>query len=127
MGDKESLATRVEQDVIDAVEELGRDRDVSKSKATEEAVLAGLARLGYRDGGPTPTRSIIGYVASGTFFAGTTLLLLSLLGSISLFGAGMGVLSTSLGLTLFGRYVVPRFEPELTNRLPRIEVNRYGR
>lgn len=127
MGEKEPLATRVDEATHSAVERLAEDRDISKSKATEDAVISGLARMGYRSGGPTPARGLIRSVAAGTFFVGATLLLLSLLGSLSLFGAGMGVMSASFGLTVVGRVVVPRFEPALTNRLPKIKVDRYGR
>jgi hypothetical protein len=127
MSSGKTMSAYPDEQVHSEVEDLAEDRGVSKAEAAEEAIKSGLSRLGYRDGGQTPTRKIFEYVATGTFFSGTTLLLVSLLGSLSLFGAGVSVLSSSLGLALFSRLVIPRFEPELTNRLPRIEVNRYGR
>lgn len=127
MSEKKPLATRVDEPTHSAVSALARDRGVSNSQAASEAVDAGLSRLGYGRGGSTPVRQAIGHVATGTFHVGATLLALSFLGSLSMFAAGMGVLSAGLALSLVGRYVVPRFEPALTNRLPRIEVSRYGR
>jgi hypothetical protein len=47
---------------------------------------------------------------------------LSLLGSVSLLFAGVGALCGSLALTVVSRVVIPKLEPDLSNKLPSIEV-----
>jgi len=117
------LATSTDESVSDAVARLKSDRGIeSKSKAVECGLKAGLQRLGYLGGGKTPAQSLLNGVAVSVFHVGATLMMLSLFGSLAFFGAAIGVLGGSLALAVISRWAVPRVEPSLTNRLPRIEV-----
>lgn len=119
-----TLSAWVDEDTEAAVEQLAEDRDITNSKAAGNALQAGLGRLGYHDARTTPVRGVINHISTGTFFVGTTLVALSLRGSLSLLGAGLGALAAALALSIAARLVVPRLEPNLTNRLPQIEVKR---
>lgn len=118
-----NLTTNTNKSVSEAVDELQERRDIeSRSKSVEVALKAGLRRLGYLGGGRTPAQSLLNGVAVSVFHVGATLMVLSLLGSLAFFGAAVGVLGGSLALAVISRWAVPRVEPGLTNRLPRIEV-----
>jgi len=121
------ISTRTDEQTHSAVDQLSEDRGENMSGAAEEALQAGLKRLGYLDGGPTPARRLVEIVSTGVFHVGATLLAFSLFGSAAFFASGMGVMAASLGLALTGRFIIPRLEPGLTNRMPRVEVSRHGR
>ena len=120
----QNLTTTTDESVSDAVAELKSDYGTeSKSKAVEIGLKEGLRRLGYLNGCQTRAQSLLNYLAVSVFNVGATLMLLSLFGSLAFFSAGLGALLGSLGLALVSRWAVPQFEPSLSNRLPRIEVN----
>jgi len=122
MSQNDPLTFRADEETHAAVEELGRDRGLSKSKAAEEALQSGLNRQGYRDADSTAARRLANSVAIGIFHVGATLILLSLFGSLSLLFAGVGALAASLCFALGSTVLIPKFEPSLSNRLPTIEV-----
>jgi len=123
---KKQLTTRADSETHSAVKRLQEDRHESMSKATEEAVGAGLQRMGYLDGGSTPARRLTETVATGVFHVGATLLLLSLFGPAAFFGMAMGALLGSLALAVVARGVIPRYEPHISNQIPTVEVSRHG-
>jgi len=125
----ETIATRTDEQTNSAVEALSEDRShESKSKAAQEAIQTGLRELGYLDGGRTPASRLVDNVAIGIFHVGATLVGLAVVGiSSAFFVAGISVLVAALGLVGVSRFVVPRFEPAITNSLPQVEVKRYGR
>jgi hypothetical protein len=123
MSQKPPLTVRTEESTHDAVEAFNDDRDCSsKSEAAEELLKAGLKRHGYAHGSATRATRSVSMLAIGTFHVGATLILLSLLGPLSLLVGGVAVMVASLTLSVVSRLVIPRFEPELSNRLPTIEV-----
>jgi len=126
MASKDTLGTRADDDLHEAVESLGEDRGLGKSEAVEVALQAGVSRLGYRGDGHTPAQEVAYVTAAGMWFVAVTLIVLSVFGSVALIQAGVTVLFGALGVFASGRVVIPRVEPGLTNRLPRIEVSRYG-
>jgi len=122
-----TVAAHTDEKTANEVEELGEDRDLSNSQAANRALQAGLGRLGYRDEGHTPGQEIAYSAATGLWFAAVTMLALSALGSIALQYASVTTLFGSLGVFASAKVAIPRVEPGLTNRLPKIEVSRYGR
>lgn len=124
---RRTLGSDVPEQVHDAIDQLREDRGWEhKSRAHRTAVKHGLAQLGYLDGGRTRAQRTVETVAIGLLCIGATLAVLSVLTSVALLYGGMGVLFGALGTMLASRMVLPRFEPRLTNRLPQIEVTRYG-
>jgi hypothetical protein len=122
----ETVAASTDGETANAVGRLAEDRDITNSKAADQALRVGLSRLGYGAGGRTPAQETAEFVATGLWFVATTLIVLSALGSVALMYAGVTVLFGSLGVFASARVVIPRVEPGLTNRLPKIEVTRYG-
>jgi hypothetical protein len=127
MASNDTLGTRADDDLHEAVEALGDDRSLGKSEAVEVALRAGLSRLGYRPGGKTPAQQSAESLGVGVFTVGITLIVLSALGSVALLYAGVTTVFGALGVFASARVVIPRVEPGLTKRLPKIEVSRYGR
>jgi hypothetical protein len=124
---RRTLGSDVPEEMHNAIDELREDRGWEhKSKAHRAAVEQGLAQLGYLDGGKTPAQRTVETVAVGLLCVGATLAVLSLLTSVTLLYGGLGVLFGALGTMVASRVVLPRFEPHVTNRLPRIEVTRHG-
>lgn len=124
---RRTLGSDVPEQVHEAIEQLRDDRGLEhKADAHRQAVEQGLAQLGYLDGGRTAAQRGIETIAVGLLCVGTTLAVLSVLTTVALLYGGMGVLFGALGAMLASRVVLPRFEPAVTNRLPRIEVTRYG-
>jgi len=122
-----TLGSDVPDRIHDAVEQLRADRGLEhKSDAHRQAVERGLAQLGYLDGGPTAAQRAVETIAVGLLCIGATLAVLSALTSVALLYGGMGVLFGALGTMVASRAVLPRFEPAVTNRLPKIEVTRHG-
>jgi len=76
--------------------------------------------------GPTAAQRAVETIAVGLLCIGATLAVLSALTSVALLYGGMGVLFGALGTMVASRAVLPRFEPAVTNRLPKIEVTRHG-
>jgi len=122
MARRKVISISTDEPTHTAVEQLQDDRDCSKSEAAETALSVGLDRLGYGRGAGTPAGRLVDVAAIGVFHVGATLVLLSLLGSVSLLFAGVGALFGSLGLTAVSRVVIPKLEPDLSNKLPSIEV-----
>ena len=122
MSNREPLSTRVDQQTYDAVDRLRDDRGGDRSAAVRDALSAGLADLGYLNDGRTHAQRIAGRVATALLAVGATLVALSLAGSLSLLVAGVGVCAGAFSTTVVGRYVVPRYEPDLSRRIPSIEV-----
>jgi len=122
VSNREPLSTRVDQQTYDAVDRLCDDRGGDRSAAVRDALSAGLADLGYLNDGRTHAQRIAGRVATALLAVGATLVALSLAGSLSLLVAGVGVCAGGFSTTVVGRYVIPRYEPSLSRRIPSIEV-----
>lgn len=122
MSNREPLSTRVDQQTYDAVDRLRDDRGGDRSAAVRDALSAGLSDLGYLNDGRTHAQRIAGQVATALLAVGATLVALSLAGSLSLLVAGVGVCAGAFSTTVVGRYVIPRYEPGLSRRIPSIEV-----
>lgn len=121
------ITTRTDERTHAAVDRFADDDDLTKSDAAQTALQSGLKQLGYLGGGRTRAQRLLEHVAVGVFHVGATLVVLSLLGSLSLLFAGSGALFGALAVIAISRSVIPRYEPTLSARLPRIEVGTHGR
>jgi len=120
------ISAYTDDDTADAVQDLAENRDLSQSQAADKAIRAGLGRMGYQTGGRTPAQETAYAAATGLWFAAVTLIALSVFGSVTLMYAGVTTLFGALGVFASAKVVIPRAEPGLTNRLPKIEVRRHG-
>lgn len=126
---QEQIKTTVCNRTHDAVENFRRANGMEyKSDAARKVLERGLSDLGYLSGGAaiTPARRLAREVAKLLFFVSATLLMLSLGFQAEYLAPGVGVFAGSLLVFATDRYVLRSIEPAVTNRLPRIEVNRRG-
>jgi Ribbon-helix-helix protein, copG family. len=121
---RKTLGTRADEQIHEAIEALAADRGMSKSDAVELTIANGLEHLGYDRARSSPAVRILTHAAVGMFHVGATLVLLSALTSISFAFAGVMVGMAALATVIIADYVVPRFEPGISNALPRLV--RYG-
>jgi len=124
---RRQVSARVDDDIHDGVEQLQRDmRYGSKSDAARDALEAGLAQLGYlsEGAGRTPARRIARHVSHMLFYVAAVLLVLSATTTLAFTFPAIGVLGGSVGMRAVDRWVLRSIEPAVTNRLPRVEVNR---
>jgi drug/metabolite transporter (DMT)-like permease len=110
--------------VHEAIEALATDRRLKKSEAVDLAIAVGLDQLGYHRARASPAVRILRHAAVGMFHVGATLVVLSALTSISFAFAGVMVALAALVTVIVADLVVPRFEPRISNALPRLV--RYG-
>jgi drug/metabolite transporter (DMT)-like permease len=110
--------------VHEAIEALATDRRLKKSEAIDLVIAVGLDRLGYHRARTSPAVRILRHAAVGMFHVGATLVVLSALTSISFAFAGVMVGLAALVTVIVADIVVPRFEPRISNALPRLV--RYG-
>jgi len=126
---KRQLNSRVPEHVADAVEKLQRDRRMEHtSDAMQEALLTGLAELGYLgDGvGLTPARRLAKHISRMLLYVAATLALLSIGYGLQFGAPAAGVAVGSLSVWLADRYVLQEVEPAVTNKLPKVEVSKRG-
>ncbi|UIP01743.1 ribbon-helix-helix protein, CopG family (plasmid) [Halobaculum sp. CBA1158] len=128
-GERNQLKTDVSDDLDEAVDDLRRAREMQHtSEAVREAIETGVTELGYLSEGPrmTPVRQHVRRIANLLFAASMTLFVLSAVTSAEYSFAGLGVFAGCIFAMGVERFVIPRFEPALSRRLPSLEVKRRG-
>lgn len=124
MSTRKTLGTRADEQIHEAIEALASDRGLSKSDAVDLSIITGLEHLGYDRARSSPAVRILKHAAVGMFHVGATLVVLSALTSISFAFAGAMVGLASMLTVIIADVIVPRFEPGISNALPRLV--RYG-
>lgn len=129
MSSKTIVSVQVSDDTAQNIERLKDDNESAKSDAIRLALSTGLATLGYdtRGKGQTPAQRLVRHVAEALGYVGTTVVAVSFIASVEFFFVGMAILLAGLLVAVAERVLVPRFEPNLSNRLPKIEVSTNGR
>lgn len=125
MSQKQAKTT-VRQSTYDAIEEMERTLSLEyRSDAIRLALRHGLSDMGYLADGAciTPARRIVREVGKLLLIVSATLATLSVTAGVAFVGPAAGVFLASVGVFALDRWLLPRLEPELTNRIPRISVS----
>lgn len=95
-----------------------------RSDAIRVALRRGLSNLGYLGGGAaiTPGRKLVREIAKLLLYVAATLAVLSVGTGLAMLSAALGVWAGSMALFATDRWVLPRVEPALTKRLPRVDI-----
>jgi hypothetical protein len=124
MSQKQAKTT-VRQSTHDAIEEMERTLSLEyRSDAIRLALRHGLSDMGYLSDGSciTPARRIVREVGKLLLIVSATLATLSVTAGLAFFGAAAGVFAAAAAVFAADRWLLPRMEPDLTNRLPRISI-----
>ena len=125
MSQKQAKTT-VRQSTHDAIEEMERTLSLEyRSDAIRLALRHGLSDMGYLADGAciTPARRIVREVGKMLFIVSATLVTLSVTAGLAFAGPAVGVFLGGVGVFAADRWVLPRLEPDLTNKIPRISVS----
>lgn len=125
MSQKQAKTT-VRQSTYNAIEEMERTLSLEyRSDAIRLALRHGLADLGYLadSGCITPARRIVREVGKLLLIVSATLATLSVTAGVAFIGPAGGVFAAGVVVFAADRWLLPRLEPALTNRLPRVKVS----
>lgn len=126
---KTTIAGRVREPVKDAVQEYQDANGIeSTSEAIERLTERSLVANGYLCDGAamTPARRLAREVAKLLAYVAATFWVLGVIQSSIYFSPALSVGAAAASAGIIERWLIPRLEPELTKRLPRVEVSRRG-